>query len=190
MKRDVKNSGIIHINLLRIISLTVLLALVMPVMINAQAVKANFVGTWALNTSKSDMGQPPAQGQGQGQGQRMRGGMGTNFVARQEANLLTIESTRTNQNGETSTVTSKYTLDGKESINTTPRGESKSTANWSADGKTLTIVTKRTFDMNGESRTITSTQVMVLSADNTLTITATTTTPDGDRTSKMVYDKK
>jgi hypothetical protein len=186
MEKNVKNLGIGRTNILRIISLTVVLALIMPAMSNAQAGKTNFAGTWALNTSKSDMGQPPAQGQGQ----RMGGGMGTNFVAKQEANLLTIESTRTNQNGETTTVTMKYTLDGKESINTTGRGESKSTAKWSADGKTLTIVTTRTFDMNGETRTMTSTQLLTLTDANTLTINATATTPNGDRTTKLVYDKK
>jgi hypothetical protein len=188
MEKNVKNFRISRTNILRIILMTVSLALIMPVMTNAQAGKANFAGSWALNTSKSDMGQPPAQGQGQGQ--RMGGGMGNSFVARQEANLLTVESTRTNQNGETTTVTSKYTLDGKESINTSPRGESKSTAKWSADGKTLTIVTTRTFDVNGESRTVTSTQLLSLTDANTLTINATTTTPNGDRISKLVYDKK
>lgn len=188
MKKNAIFFGITRINIMRIIIMTVVLAFIMPATMNAQTGKINFAGTWALNTSKSDMGQPPAQGQGQGQ--RMGGGMGTNFVAKQEANLLTLESTRTNQNGETTTITSKFTLDGKECINTTPRGENKSTANWSADGKTLTIITTRTFEMNGESRTIKSTQVLALTDANTLTVTTTTTTPNGDRTTRMVYDKK
>jgi hypothetical protein len=186
MKKNVKNPGIIRAKILQIISLTFFMALIMSVTVNAQAGKANFAGSWALNASKSDMGQPPAQGQGQ----RMGGSFGNSFVAKQEANLLTIESTRTNQNGETTTVTSKYTLDGKESINTTARGESKSTAKWSTDGKTLTIVTTRTFDMNGETRTMTSTAVLSLPDANTLTINSTMTTPNGDRVTKLVYDKK
>lgn len=182
MKKDASSFEAFRKNIMRIMLLTVVLALIVPVTSYAQG-KANFSGSWALNATKSDMGQ-------QGQGQRMGGGMGSSFVAKQEANLLTIESTRTNQNGETSTVTSKYTLDGKESVNTTPRGESKSTAKWSADGKTLTIVTTRTFDMNGESRTMTSTQVLSLTEGNTLTINSTATTPNGERKSKLVYDKK
>jgi hypothetical protein len=188
MKKNVRNLGITRINILRIVSLSVIMAFIIPVMTNAQAGKVNFAGTWALNPSKSDMGQPPAQGQGQGQ--RMGGGLGSNFVAKQEANLLTVESTRINQDGETITITSKYTLDGKESINTTPRGESKSIAKWSADGKTLTIVTTRTFDMNGETRTMTSTQVWSLTDANTLSIFTTATTPNGERKTTAVYDKK
>lgn len=174
-------------------AMIILAFLAMTFSANGQAGKANFSGTWALNAEKSNMGQPP-QGGGQGQppqagGQRMGGGGMGNFVARQEANLLTVESTRTNQDGQTTTTTSKYTLDGKESINTTARGESKSTATWSADGKTLTIKTSRTFDMNGESRTMTTTQDWTLVGPN-LQIKQTSATPNGDRTTTMVYDKK
>jgi len=165
--------------------------LAMPFTVNGQG-KANFAGTWAMNAEKSNMGQPPqgAGGGGQGGGQRMGGGFGmNNFTAKQEANLLTVESTRTNQNGETTTTTSKYTLDGKESINTTGRGESKSTATWSSDGKTLTIKTSRTIDMQGETRTMTTTQEWTLAGPN-LQIKTTSATPQGDRTTTAVYDKK
>jgi Tol biopolymer transport system component len=108
--------------------------------------------------------------------------MGGNFTITQEANLLT--RTRTGQDG-TSTVT-KYTLDGKESVNTTGGGESKSTANWSADGKTLTIVTKSNF--NGNERT--STAVWSLIDAKTLSIVSTRQGQDGEVKTTMVYDKK
>jgi Tol biopolymer transport system component len=161
---------------MRLISLTIMLAFIMPVMLNAQAGKTNFSGTWAYNAEKS------TQPQGGG-GQRMGGG---NLVTTQEANLLTVVRTRTGQDGQPATTTSKYTLDGKESINTTPRGERKSTAKWSADGKTLTIVTKSSFNGNE----MTSTEAWALTDAKTLTINSTRTSPDGDRTTKMVYDKK
>ncbi len=160
-------------NLMQLLSLTIVLALVAPVMINAQAGKANFAGTWALNAEKS------TQPQGGGGGQRMGG---SNFTVTQEANLLT--RTRTGQDG-TTTVT-KYTLDGKESVNTTGGGESKSTANWSADGKTLTIVTKSNF--NGNERT--STAVWSLIDAKTLSIVSTRQGQDGEVKTTMVYDKK
>jgi len=159
----------------RLISLTLMLAFITPVMTNAQAGKTNFSGTWALNAEKSTMRQ--------GGGRRMGGG---NFVAKQEANLLTVDRTRTNQDGESVTMTSKYTLDGKESVNTAGRGESKSTAKWSADGKTLTIVTKASFNGNE----FTSTESWVLSDTKTLTVTSTRPSQDGEVTVKMVYDKK
>jgi len=174
--------------------------LFMPLTVNGQAGKTNFAGTWALNAEKSNFGQgQPGQGQppqgqpdqgqpGQGQGQGMRGG--GNFVATQDANLLTVERTRPDQSGTPQTTTSKYTLDAKECVNTSGMGEAKSVATWAADGKSLTIVTTRTFDRNGQSMTMTTTEVWTLTSPTALTIVSTRTSPNGDRTSTMVYDKK
>lgn len=164
-------------NLLTILSLTIMLAFIAPLMTNAQAGKANFAGTWTFNAEKST--QPPAGGQGG------RGGLG-NFVAKQEANLLTVESTRTGQDGATTTTTEKYTLDGKESVNTNPRGESKSVATWSADGKSLTIVTTRSFNGNEMK----SSAVWTLSAPKTLTIVNTRQGQDGEVKTTRVYEIK
>jgi hypothetical protein len=168
-------------NFMRLLSLTIVLALVIPVISNAQAGRANFAGTWTLNAEKSTLPQ------GGGGGQRMGGG---NFVATQEANLLAVERTRTGQDGQTTTMMMKYTLDGKESVNTNPRGESKSVANWSADGKSLTIETSRTMDMNGETRTMKSNEVWTLTDAKTLTVVSTRQGPDGEVKTTMVYDKK
>jgi hypothetical protein len=161
-------------NLMRLLSLSLMLALIAPAMTNAQAGKANFAGNWVLNAEKST--QP--QGGGGGGGQRGGG----SFVATQEANLLT--QTRTGQDG-TVRVT-KYTLDGKESVNTTGGGESKSTATWSADGKSLTIVTKSNF--NGTERT--STAVWSLVDAKTLSVLSTRQGQDGEVKTTMIYDKK
>jgi Tol biopolymer transport system component len=156
-----------------------MLVLISPVMTNAQGGKVNFAGNWVLNAEKST--------QPQGGGGRMGGG---NFVATQEANLLTVVRTRTGQDGQSTTMTMKYTLDGKESLNTSPRGDSKSVATWSADGKTLNISTSRTMDMNGESRVMKSTEAWTLTDANTLTVSSTRDTPNGEVKSTMVYDKK
>jgi dipeptidyl aminopeptidase/acylaminoacyl peptidase len=184
MKRNIEKRSANGSALLRLISLTVILALISPVIINAQTGKTNFAGDWTMNAEKSTQ---PQAGQGGGGGMRMGGG---NFVATQEANLLTVVRTRTGQDGQPSTTTMKYTLDGKESINTSPRGDSKSVAKWSDDGKTLTIETSRTMDMNGESRTMKSTEVWALTDAKTLTVTSTRQGPNGDVKSNMVYDKK
>jgi hypothetical protein len=171
--------------LFQILSIAVILAFVMPLVTNAQAGKANFAGSWAANAEKST--QPP-QGGGGG-GQRGGGGMGPITVT-QDANLLTVETSRTNpQTNEVTKSTMKYTLDGKETINTNPRGDSKSVATWSADGKSLTIVTTRTFDMNGETRTMKTTAVWAMEGAN-LTVTTTSAGQNGDRVVKVVYDKK
>lgn len=170
--------------IMQIISFAVLFAFIcLPLNTYGQGSKANFAGTWVFNASKSDMGQPP-QGGG---GQRFGGG---DFKATQDANLLTVERTRTGQDGQPMTITSKYTLDGKESVNTTGRGESKSTATWSADGKSLNILTTRTFERDGQSMEMKSTEIWSLTGPASLTIVTTMNTPNGERKTTAVYDKK
>jgi hypothetical protein len=157
--------------LITLLSLTILLATIAPKVVNAQAGKANFSGNWVLNTEKSK--------QTQGGGQRMGG---PNITVTQEANLLT--RSRINQDGTTRIL--KYTLDGKECINSGGRGESKSTATWSADGKKLTIITKFNFD--GEERT--ATEVWSLTDPKTLSIESTRPGPTGETKISLVYDRK
>ncbi len=159
-------------------AMVILAFLIMPLASNGQAGKANFSGTWALNAEKSTLGE--SQGQGRG------GPGGGNFVAKQEANLLTVERTMGDR-----TVISKYTLDGKESVNSTGRGESKSVATWSADGKALTIVTTRSFERDGQTVQMKSTEVWTLTGPSTLSIVNTSTSREGqERKRTMVYDKK
>lgn len=165
-------------NLMKLLSLVIALMLIAPVMTNAQSGKANFAGTWALNAEKSTMPQGGGGGQGGG-GQRMGGG---NFTVTQDANTLT--QTRTGQDGTARST--KYTLDGKETVNTMGQGESKSTATWSADGKSLTIVTKSNF--GGTERT--STAVWSLTSATTLSIVSTRQGQNGEVKTTMVYDKK
>jgi hypothetical protein len=167
-------------NVLTILSLIIMVAFIAPQMTNAQAGKASFAGTWTLNAEKS------TQPQGGGGGGGGRGGMGGNFVATQEANLLTIVRTRTGQDGTATTTTTKYTLDGKECVNTMGQNEAKSVATWSADGKSLTIVTKTNF--NGTERT--GTQVWTLTAPKSLSIESTRQGQDGPVKTTQVYDMK
>ena len=175
--------------------------MLLPASIIAQTGKANFSGNWVVNVEKSNFGQGQgqpqtqgrqgqAQGKGQDQGQKTGGFGGGNFIAKQEGNLLTVERSRTNQNGKTNKTESRYTLDGKECVNTTGRGESKSTATWSPDGKTLKIVTNSTFTTNGESRTMKSTEEWSLKDASILSVKTTRASKSGDRVSTIVYDKK
>jgi Tol biopolymer transport system component len=161
--------------------ITAMLLLVFPVFSYAQSGKANFAGDWTLNAEKSTQ---PQGGQG---AMRMGGG---NFVVTQDANTLTVVRTRTGQDGQPTTTTMKYTLDGKESVNTSARGESKSFAKWSPDGKSLSIETTRTMDINGESRSMKSTEVWKLTDSKTLTVASTRQGPDGEVKTDLVYDKK
>jgi dipeptidyl aminopeptidase/acylaminoacyl peptidase len=170
-------------NIEKLLTLTLILMMVVPAVINAQTGKTNFSGDWTLNAEKSTQ---PQAGQGGG-GARMGGG---NFVATQEGNVLTVVRSRTGQDGTPTTITMKYTLDGKESINTSPRGDSKSVAKWSADGKTLTIETTRTMDMNGESRTMKSSEIWSLTDPKTLSVNTTREGMNGEVKSNMIYEKK
>ncbi len=175
-----KNFRIFKITLSAMIITTLLLA---PFTVNGQTGKANFAGNWVLNESKSDQGN-----QGGGPGMRMGGG---DFVARQDANLLTVERSRTNQNGETTKTETKYTLDGKVSVNTAGRGgESKSTATFSSDGKVLTIVTTRSMERDGQAMEMKTTEAWTLTSPASLSIVSTMNTPNGERKTTRVYDKK
>lgn len=185
MGNNVKNFGFTR-TALRVLSLTVILAFLLPAMTNAQG-KANFAGNWTYNATKSP--QPAGGGGGGG-----RGFGGGNMVVTQEANLLTVATTRNGQDGTPVTTTMKYTLDGKESINTTPGfggGDPMkvpSVATYSADGKSLTIVTTRTFN----DQTMKTTEVWTLTDANTLSIASTRPGFQGGdpTTTTRVYDKK
>lgn len=179
MEKNVRNSIITRSNFLRVISLSIVIAFLFSLNnTNGQGSKANFAGNWTFNAAKST--QPAAGGAG-GAG---RGGFGGSFVATQDANLLT--RTTTSQDGTKRDT--KYTLDGKESVNTTRGGEAKSVATWSADGKTLTIVTTRTTD-NGVMKT---SEAWSMPDAKTLSIVSTSPGRNGGAEVKrtMIYDKK
>jgi hypothetical protein len=160
---------------LRIISLAIVVVFLSSLTnVSGQGSKANFSGNWTLNESKSTL---PQGGGGGG----MRSG--TTFVVTQDANILT--RTSTGQDGTKRET--KYNLDGKESVNTSARGDSKSIAKWSADGKSLTINTTRTTD-NGEMK---STETWSMTDAKTLSINSVSPGRDGgERKATMVYDKK
>jgi len=171
-----------NMRFLTVISLVTLF--LMSFVINTTAQKTNFSGTWAFNESKSTLGQP---------GQRAFPRFGARQLAvKQEGNILTVDRLSVGRNGEERTNTDKYTLDGKESVNTQARGgSSKSVATWSADGKSLTIVTTRTFERDGQSREMKTTEIWKLSDAKTLSIESTMPSREGGSNKiTRVYDKK
>ena len=142
--------------------------------------KADFSGNWKMNVEKSD---PMGGGMG-------GGGMGAGMASAitsitQTATKLTIET----KVGDQAPRVSNYNLDGTESVNTTQRGESKSKAAW--DGANLVITSESSFNGPNGAMTITSKEVRSLSADGKLmTVTTTRQTPNGEMTTKRVYDKQ
>jgi len=53
MKKNSKNLQINGLYFMRLITLTIMLALSMPVIVNAQTEKADFTDNWVINHSKS-----------------------------------------------------------------------------------------------------------------------------------------
>jgi hypothetical protein len=146
----------------------------------AQTGSVNFSGIWAFNESKS------TQSQG---GFRMAPSM---MTITQEGTNLTIERTSRGQNGEDMKSTYKYTLDGKECVNTIfGNNTRKSIVTWSADGKTLTFAHTMKFEMDGQSNEMKSSEAWKINdSDKTLVIETVMNTPDGEMKSTNIYDKK
>jgi hypothetical protein len=179
MKKQVANLPVNRRSLLQIMALLVMVSLfILPGKMNAQGAKTNFAGTWAFNEGKSNLGE----------GGNFR--RATQITVTQDGNNLTAARVRTNQNGEATTTTEKFTLDGKECTNDTGRGPSKAIVTWSADGKALNFAITRTFDRNGETTTMKSTEVWTLADANTLSILSTASFQGNEMKTTLVYDKK
>ena len=113
------------------------------------------------------------------------GGASPTMTVTQEANRLSVTRAMGGRDGASTPTTTNFSLDGKETVNSSQRGESKTVAVWSSDGKSLTLTTTRSFNgMNMKT-------VEVWTIDsNTLTIKSEATTPQGNRSSTLVYDKR
>jgi hypothetical protein len=158
----------------RAVLLAMTMAVILPFAARAQG-KADFSGTWTLDTAKSD---PPPQGRGGG------GGMGAgSLTIKQTGSELTITS-----EGRQGPQTMTYKLDGSESTNQVMgRGGATavtSKAKW--DGSSLVIETTR--DFNGTS--ITTKEVRRLdNGGKDMIVDATIQTPNGEQKRKTVYTK-
>lgn len=155
----------------RVLLLATITAVILPFVGHAQS-KADFSGTWTLDTAKSD---PAPQGRG--------GGGAATLTIKQTGTELSIMS-----EGRQGPQTLTYKLDGSESTNQMMgRGgatSAKSTAKW--DGASLVIETTREF--NGMS--ITTKEVRRLdNGGKEMQVESTTQTPNGEQKRKVVYTK-
>jgi hypothetical protein len=155
----------------------------------AQA-KTNFSGSWTFDQGKSDP--PPAQGRrGGGGGGRGGGGGGVpaSLTIEQTPTQITIERAM----GPAGTTSAVYKLDGSESSNAL--GDvflSRSKVTWEGPNMVITTVKdmgqgpngmmsenlKEVFSLDGGALTVVSTMRVMPS------------TPNSDRTRKLVYNKK
>ncbi len=162
----------------QILSLSMICALLAIPSNSFAGEKTDFTGAWALNESKSDLGEG-------------RGFAAFKIVVNQEGNTLTIERTRAGRDGEERTNSETLTLDGKENINEGERGSSTSVLTLSEDGNSLTIKSKREFNRQGETFEMNSTEVWTLAEDGkVLQIQSDISSSRGERSATLVYDKK
>ena len=143
--------------------------------------QTNFSGTWALNESKSNFGDSQF---------RMAS---SNMVVTQDANVLTAETTRPGMDGNEMKSTAKYNLDGTPTENPVFNNVMrKSTVKWSADKTSITIASTMTFDMDGESRTMNSSETWKL-AEGGKVLLLDSVMPGfdgGEMKTTAAYDKK
>ncbi|MBW7998389.1 MAG: hypothetical protein FVQ81_17815 [Candidatus Glassbacteria bacterium] len=137
----------------------------------------DFSGEWTLDTAKSEMGESGR-----------RSFLATKMVIKQDGDKLEVESFRRNRDGQEVSIESTYTLDGEECKNESENRSSVSTAEWSADGKTLTITSKTNFSWSGRSFEMDSVEKWSI-ADGALVIESTVSSQRGERSGKGVYTK-
>jgi hypothetical protein len=170
----------------KIVVVALAAALAVPALVLAQA-KADLSGTWTFDEAKSDPAPgPPSGGRGGGRGgggggRMMGGGTPSKLVIKQTGAEMTVESTLPN-----GAQTAVYKLDGTESVNKMGMGEARSTATW--DGANLVITGKQAISTPQGDIEIDSKDVYSV-AGSTLTLTTTRTTPRGENTRKLVFNK-
>jgi len=153
--------------LVKVLSLTAVLVFIASLVIQAEEDKSNFSGIWALNFMESS---PAARGEI------------SELIVKQEGNFLT--TTTTHPDG--TSFVSKYTLDGKESVNMEGLTETRSTAMFSGDGKKLTIL-KSSYGADEEK---TDQDVWRMTDAKTLSIVCTTMGSSGDEVVRYVFTRK
>ena len=176
-------------------ALTVMSALLIALAVHAAA-PANFAGTWTLDKSKS-----------QGLNPRQQNAESVSWVITQTEKEITIEEKITGGNPPAGAPGAgggggqgrgmggfggprTFNLDGSETSADMGRGKVLRKATVSADGKTLELSSKATFQGPDGEITTTSTEKLTLSADGkTLTVNRHSESPRGTQESTLVFNK-
>jgi hypothetical protein len=142
--------------------------------------QANFSGTWAFNESKSNFGNSQFRR------------AATTMVVTQDDKVLSVETTMPDRDGNEMKSTAKYNLDGTVSENQMFNSTRKSTVTWSADKASITIASTMTFDMNGETRTMNSSQTWKLTEGGKVLLldNVRPSQDGGEMKTTVAYDKK
>lgn len=139
---------------------------------------ANFSGTWKLNEGKSELGQFGTRG------------AATKIVIEQTAETFKFVRTTNGFDGNAMDITENIII-GKESENIgLANGKKISTLTWEAGEQSFKVDFLLKLDFQGQSMELKGAEKWEISTDgNTLTINSTISTPQGDFSTKSVYDK-
>jgi len=139
----------------------------------ANSQSLNFSGTWKLNNSLSKLNAEFSFAPNE-------------IIIDQKGNDLKVER-HSSFNGEDFTINDKFTMDGKECINTGWQdSEKKSTAVWSDDKSSLKISTKLTM---GDGNEMSITEIFKMDKKN-MVIETSASSSYGDMAETMVYYKQ
>ena len=141
--------------------------------------RVSFSGDWKLNEGKSELGE-----------------FGGRFAARaikvdQKQDAITIARTTPAFNGgDPVTTTLVLTYDGKETESTGfNNSKRKTTAKWSDDRQTLTVITRTAIERDGQTSEFKTTETWTLTKEGSLSVVSVSSSPRGDNTVKAMYDK-
>ena len=150
--------------------------------------KTDFSGTWALDKAKSDPIRMGRGGPGGGGGQAPT--IDITLVITQTDNQLNV-TRKVNFNGQDRSTEQKFSLDGSENTNPAMmgRGELKSKSKWKKD-KLVTEGTQQVTTPNGDFEIGVIEELSLSEDGKVLTIKTTRSTPQGENTSKQVFNKQ
>lgn len=141
----------------------------------SQDAKPDFTGKWSLDTAKSDFGAMPAPSSI------------VHDIEHKEPNLKVTTSTKSTTGDTTNTRT--FTTDGKESTNKLSMGGGEQAVTTTAKWEAQSLIVTASFDAQGTTVQLIDTWTQ--SADGkVLTIGRVVKTPQGDFTTKTVYNKQ
>lgn len=168
----------LHHSFRKITSLAIVVTLACSFTV-ARVYQANFSGSWTLNEGKSELGQ-------------FGRASASKIVVDQKADNIVITRTSTGMDGAVSDATETM-VEGKESESTVfnGAGKKKSVLKWADDKNTFLISSNIAIDRGGQSMEFKTGETWSLSADGkTLTLSNAISSPQGDITTKAVYDKQ
>ena len=155
--------------------------LMISVLYSIAAAQADFSGTWTMDKTKS-----------KGIPRRWESAEKVTLVVKQDATTISVDTKMTpepqGRGGPSGPVV--YKLDGTPTVTEgTPDRPMKSTFTCKVQGKSMTLTTVRKINMQGEDRTMTTTEIWTLADDGSLMMDRKADGRQGPEESKLVFTK-